>query len=139
MVLACGFCARIAASLEVPVREGLLEGLRVPQGGLHGTPDSVKHAQNGQILRYYVLSGRKSARAASVSEFPASASDAAKETFTALCDVSAGHRSDERRFRDVECLERVVRTSPPDNKLRGIGLEPAGTLTSLCHNAVKAH
>src|SRR6195952_4198108 len=124
MVLACGFCARIAASLEVPVREGLLEGLRVPQGGLHGTPDSVKHAQSGQILRYGVLSGRTSARAASVSEFPASASDAAKETFTALCDVSTGHRSDERQVRDIERLKRVVRTSPPDNKLSGIGSDP---------------
>src|ERR1700712_4808085 len=79
MALACGFARESLLRPKVPVREGLLEGLRVPQGGLHGTPDSVKCAQNGQILRYCVLSGRTSARAASVSEFPASASDAAKE------------------------------------------------------------
>src|ERR1700712_2253324 len=139
MVLACGFACESLLRLKAPVREGLLEGLRVPQGGLHGMPDSVGHVQNGQNLRCCVLSGRASARAISVSEFPASASDAAREAFTALCDVSAVHRGDERQVRDIERLKRVVRTSPPDNKLRGIGLEPAGTLTSLCHNAVKAH
>src|ERR1700712_3262592 len=109
MALACGFARESLLRLKVPVREGLLEGLRVPQGGLHGTPDSVKCAQNGQILRCCVLSGRTSARVASVSEFPAPASDAAKETFTALRDISAGHRGDERRVRDIERLKRVVR------------------------------
>src|ERR1700712_5843197 len=49
MMLACGFARESLHRLKAPVREGLLEGLRVPQGGLHGTPDSVKWAQTGKI------------------------------------------------------------------------------------------
>src|ERR1700712_5643212 len=64
---------------------------------------------NGQTCDIVSLVDGHQPGAPSVSEFPASASDAAKETFTALCDVSAGHRGDERQVRDIERLERVVR------------------------------
>src|SRR6195952_5788631 len=106
MMLACGFACESLLRLEVPVREGLLEGLRVPQGGLHDTP-GCGH-QPGQP-RFLTLRRRPSPRCA---------------TFPLVTAVTNG------RLGTLSVSNASFGTSPPDNKLSGIGLEPAATLTS---------
>src|ERR1700712_2467040 len=121
MALACGFARESLLRLKAPVREGLLEGLRVPQGGLHDTPDSVKCAQNEQSLRYCVLSGRTSAgqprflssrhQHLTLRRRPSPRC----ATFPLVTAVTNG------RLGTLSVSNASFGTSPPDNKLRGIG------------------